>query len=74
MHTVSSKWHAPKAKYVSAKRKKQMQIMKDKRKIDSGIRDPEKTAVKKKLISPVDVSESNEFILVHTSFFGNFLK
>ena len=28
----------------------------------------------KKLISPVDVSESDEFILIHTSFFYNFLK
>ena len=48
--------------------------MKDKWKIDSGIRGPEKTAVKKKLISQIDVSESDEFILVHTSFFCNFLK
>ena len=48
MHTVSSKWYAPKAKYVSTKRKEQMQIMKDKRKIGSGISGPEKTAVKKK--------------------------
>ena len=51
-----------------------MQIMKDKWKIDSGIRGPEKTAVKKKLISQIDVSESDEFIQVHTSFFCNFLK
>ena len=51
-----------------------MQIMKDKWKIDSGIRGPEKIAVKKKLISQVDVSESDKFILVHTSFFCNFLK
>ena len=51
-----------------------MQIMKDKWKIDSGIRGPEKTAVKKKIISQIDVSESDEFILVHTSFFCNFLK
>ena len=50
-----------------------MQIMKDKWKIDSGIRGPEKTAVKKKLISQIDVSESDEFILFHTSFFCNFL-
>ena len=48
--------------------------MKDKRKIDSGIRGPKKTAVKKKLIRRVDVSESDEFILIHTSFFCNFLK
>ena len=47
MHTVSSKWHAPNPKYVSTKRKKQMQIKKDKRKIDSVRRGPEKTAVKK---------------------------
>ena len=33
-----------------------MQIMKDKWKIDIGIRGPEKTTVKKKLISQVDVS------------------
>ena len=51
-----------------------MQIMKDKWKIDSGIRGPEKTAVTKTLISQIDVSESDEFILVHTSFFCNFLK
>ena len=51
-----------------------MQIMKDKWKIDSGIRGPEKTAVKKKLISQVDASESDEFILVHTSFLCYFLK
>ena len=50
-----------------------MQMMVDKRKVDSA-RGPEKTAVKKKLISPVDISESDEFILVHTSFFSNFLK
>ena len=48
--------------------------MKDKWKIESGIRGPEKTAVKKKLISQVGVSKSYEFILVHTSFFCNFLK
>ena len=48
--------------------------MKDKWKIDSCVRGPEKTALKKKLISLVDVSESNEFILVHTSLFCNFLK
>ena len=30
--------------------------------------------MKKKLISQVDVSESDEFILVHTSFFCNILK
>ena len=36
------KWHA---KYVSTKRKKQMQIMKHKWKLDSGIRGPEKTEV-----------------------------
>ena len=46
------KYHAPKAKYVSIKRKKQMQIMKDKWKVDSGIRGPEKTAVKKKTNQP----------------------
>ena len=51
-----------------------MQIIKDKWKIDSGIRGPEKTAVKEKLISQIDVSESAEFILVHKSFFCNFLK
>ena len=53
-----------------------MQIMKDKWKIASGIRGPEKTAVKKKkkTISQVDVSESDEFIPVLTSFFCNFLK
>ena len=47
--------------------------MKDKWKIASGIRGPEKTAVKKKLISQVDVSESDEYILVqvHTNFFCN---
>ena len=47
MQTVSRKWHAPKAKYVSTKRKKPMQIMKDERKTDSSIRGLEKTAVKK---------------------------
>ena len=47
--------------------------MKDKWKIDNGIRGPEKT-VKKKRISQIDVSESDEFILVHTIFFCNFLK
>lgn len=41
----------------------------DKRKIDSG-RGPENTAEKKKLISPVDMSESDKFILVHTIFTG----
>ena len=51
-----------------------MQIMKDKWKIDSGIRGPENTAVKKKLISQIEISESDEFILIHTSFFCNFLK
>ena len=30
--------------------------------------------MKKKLNSPVDISESDEFILFHTSFFRNFLK
>ena len=33
-----------------------------------------KTAVKEKLNSPVDISESDEVILIHTSFFRNFLK
>ena len=37
-------------------------------------RSPEKTAVKKELNSLIDMSESDEFILVHTSFFRNFLK
>ena len=48
--------------------------MKDKWKIDNGIRGPEKTAVKEKLISQIDVSESDESILVHPSFFSNFFK
>ena len=48
-----------------------MQMMMYKRKIDSG-RGPENTAVKTKLNSPVDISESDELILVHTSFFCNF--
>ena len=73
MNIVSSGMHQNPNMFLQ-KEKKQMQIMKDNRKIDSGIRDPEKTAVKKKLISPVDVSESDEFILVHTSFFYNFFK
>ena len=30
--------------------------------------------MKTKLNSPVDISESDKFILVHTSFFCNFLK
>ena len=30
--------------------------------------------MKKKLNSLVDISESKEFILIHTSFFRNFLK
>ena len=51
MHTLSTKWHAPKNKYASKKRKKQMQMMVDKRKIDSA-RGPEKTAVKKKTNQP----------------------
>ena len=48
------------------------------------MRGPEKTPVKKKVISQVDISESelteltelkvNEFILVYKSFFCNFLK
>ena len=37
-------------------------------------RGPEKTAVKKKTKQSVDISEGDEFILVHTSFFHNFLK
>ena len=45
----------------------------DKQKVDSG-RGPEKTGVTTKLNSPVDISESDEFILIYTSFFGNFLK
>ena len=35
---------------------------------------PWKDSSEKKLISQIDVSESDEFILVHTSFFSNFLK
>ena len=50
-----------------------MQMITDKQKIDSG-RGPENTAVKKKLNSPVDISKSDEFILLHTSFFRNFWK
>ena len=68
MHTLSSKWHAPRSKYVSIKKKKHMQMITDKRKIDSG-RGPEMTAVKKKqLNSPLNISESDEFILIYTSF------
>ena len=73
MHTVSNGMRQKPNMFLK-KEKKQMQIMKDKRKIDSGIRGPGKTAVKKKLITPVDVSESDKFIQVHTSFFCNFLK
>ena len=51
-----------------------MQIIKDKQKIDSSIRGHEKTALKKKLIRYFDISWSDEFILVHTSFYCNFLK
>ena len=45
----------------------------DKRKIDSD-RGPEKIAVKKKKKQSCDINESDEFILIHTSFFRNFLK
>ena len=51
---------------------KDMQMITDKRKIDSG-RGPEKTTEKKKLNSPVHISEGDEIILVHISFFRNFL-
>ena len=44
MHTLTSKWHAPRSKYVSTRKKRHMQMITDKRKIDSG---PEKAAVKK---------------------------
>ena len=60
MHTFSSKWHAPRSKYVSTKKKSHMQMITDKQKIDSG-RGPEKTAVKTKLNSSVDIRESDEY-------------
>ena len=50
-----------------------MQTMMDKRKIDSS-RGPEKIAVKKKTISPVDMSKNDEFILVTQISFVIFLK
>ena len=50
-------------------------MMRDKRHLGSDrARAPKKTSVKKKLNNPVDISENDEFIMVHTSFFCNFLK
>ena len=75
MHTASNKWHMPKTKYANMKKKQHMQMMRDKRHLTSDRdRAPEKTSMKKKLNKPVDISESDEFIMVPTSFFCNFLK
>ena len=56
MHTSFSKWQAPRSKYVSREKKRHMQMITDKRQVDSG-RDPEKIAEKKKLNGLVDISE-----------------
>ena len=75
MHTASNKWRVPKTKYTNLKKKQPMQMMRDKRHLASDRdRAPKKTSVKKKLNNPVDISESDEFIMVHTSFFCNFLR